>query len=135
MKLFALEDVKPGVTLEGVHPLLFPVRLASYGVHVAVAGRRPLVTGAAADRTGDEDDPKTLHDNGLALDYRARDLDPKTRAALAKALAVALLPLGCDVVGPYDADGHIHVELDPRRLAAVTAFTLVGVLLVKGGAV
>lgn len=123
-----IEDYKEGVTAEGLHPFMYAVRLVVYGVTIAVAGRRPIITGARNDRLGEIDDPTTWHDNGLALDLRGNDLDADTRQRYAAALRAALAPLGCDVVGPYALPrGHVHVELDPRRLAEAVTWGLAAV--------
>lgn len=127
-----LYDLKPGVTLDGVHPYMRAgVLPVVYGVTLAVCGRKPIITGARVDRISEEgDDPATLHDNGLALDLRGNDLTDATRARYASVLRAALWPFGVDVVGPYDLPlGHIHVEIDPDSLMRAVAFGLALVLL------
>jgi hypothetical protein len=136
--LYDLKPVQDGgpASLDGVSWWLRagPVAWIIYAVSMAVLGRPPLVTGAAVDRVdaGEGDDPSTLHDNGLALDLRANDVDAETRERYARALAAALAPfVGVRVIGPYPLPrGHVHVEIHPGTMVKAGFAAAVGAMLV-----
>lgn len=134
----------PG-TLAGVDPLLRwgPLAWIIFAVSVVVLGRRPIVTGAAADRERADgtDDPSTLHDDGLALDLRANDRPLEVRQEYANGLRAGfgMFRDAVRVIGPYDLpDGHVHVVIrDPAKVweqigLAVTAAAVVVLIVARG---
>jgi hypothetical protein len=58
-----------------------------------------------------EDRPTSLHNVGLAVDFRTRDIQAPVVASIVRNLKVILDPLGYDVV--LEAN-HIHVEYQPK---------------------
>lgn len=59
-----------------------------------------------------EDRPGSLHNKGLAVDMRTRDIPVSTLAFIVSDLKELLEPEGYDVV---EEKNHIHVEYDPKN--------------------
>ena len=99
--------LKETVTRQGVQPQIF------YAIGVAEcvyreAGFACIVTSLTDSH---EDRPASLHNKGLAVDFRTRHLTPEAKFKIAGSLKAILDPQGYDVV--MEAN-HIHVEFDPK---------------------
>jgi len=96
---------KSGVDLTGVSWRMF---LASILIEpiFALYGAELVIT-SGVDGTHKQN---SKHYEGLALDYRTRDLGGRVQEVAAKVLTL-LAPLGYDVVIESD---HLHVEYDPK---------------------
>lgn len=99
--------VKDGVKLEGVKWQMFWASIVVEGCF-AKLGLECVITGGSEE--AGRDPKKTLHDDGLALDYRQRTVPVAMRPKLFKAIRQALGP-DYDVVNESD---HFHVEFDPK---------------------
>lgn len=110
--------VKEGAQAHPVHPRIHYVRGVVDAVFLMRAGREAVLTSSLRpNRPGGS----SLHDSGLADDYRTRDLDVKLQREIAEAVAEILGP-DFDVIlegeaafhDRYrDSPPHLHVELDP----------------------
>lgn len=101
--------LKNGVTVQGVKP---PVWFA-IGVAVMVyrhAGFEPLVVTSLTDSHAER--PKSLHNKGLAVDFRTRNVPRDMLKTLYGSIKNVLDPLGYDVV--LEAD-HLHCEYQPKE--------------------
>lgn len=98
--------LKPGASLKGVQWQMFAGAIIAEPIFVR-AGQELVITSG----TDSKHMIGTLHQRGLALDFRTRDL--KTIAvvtAVAGQLRAALSP-AYDVVVEKD---HLHLEFDPK---------------------
>lgn len=77
-------------------------------VYLQETGKGLVVTSAC---DGHSDKPQSLHNMGLAADFRTRQLKPLEVQRVLKKLREWLEPLGFDVVLEKD---HFHVEYDPK---------------------
>lgn len=98
---------KETVTRLGVDPCIF------YAIGVAEmiyreAGYNCIVTSLTDSHSGR---PSSLHNRGLAVDFRTRHLPPEAKQKVAGSLKAVLDPKGYDIVLEID---HIHVEYDPH---------------------
>ena len=98
--------LKAGVDLTGVswHMFLAAVMIEP----IFVAHGEQLVITAGVD--GEHMDG-SLHYQGLALDFRTRDMNEDDVKVVASNCQTLLHPLGYDVVMESD---HIHIEYDPK---------------------
>ncbi|HKU52824.1 MAG TPA: hypothetical protein VJQ25_10185 [Nitrospira sp.] len=100
--------LKYGVNPQGVRPeIWFAIGVAEMCYRNAV---RELVVTSLTDSHADR--PNSLHNKGLAVDFRTRDIKPQELRAIVNALSNVLEPLGYDVV--LEAD-HLHVEFQPKQ--------------------
>lgn len=111
--------LKTGASLDGLSPIL---RLEIPVIDVVskiVIHRQVEITSGTDPAPGRL--PNSLHPKGLALDLSTHDLSDAEAEQYRKALSVALGP-GFQVI--YEKGGtapHIHLELDPKALAAYVA--------------
>jgi hypothetical protein len=99
--------LKAGVTADNVQPQIwFACGVADevYRIH----GRLLVVTSLTDSHA---DRPTSLHNRGLAVDLRIRDLDNTVKRSIMLDLNRSLHPRGYDVVLEKD---HIHIEYDPK---------------------
>jgi len=99
--------LKEGVTRQGVkEPIYYAIGIA----HVLYIreGHQCVVTSLTDSHA---DRPDSLHNQGLAVDLRIRDLPANSKQTIASSLSLILEPMGYDVV--LEAD-HLHIEWDPK---------------------
>lgn len=108
--------LKTGASLKGVKWQMF---IASIGVESVLNkhGYECVITsgtdeghGKGPSKPGKADG--TLHDDGLALDFRSKTIPVPERAAIAREIK-AELGKGYDVVNETKPP-HFHIEWDPR---------------------
>lgn len=100
--------IKDGVTQQGAKPVIY----YAIGVSEMVfrkEGQRMVVTSLTDSH---EDRPKSLHNVGLAVDLRTRDIPTGVVHAIFRQLQSVLDPLGFDVV--FEGN-HFHIEFDPKN--------------------
>lgn len=100
--------LKRGVTTGGTEPQIY------YAIGIAEMVYRylfnkDLVVTSLTDSHADR--PRSLHNQGLAVDLRTRDLTAVQVGTVTLELKRFLEPLGYDVVPEPD---HIHIEFDPK---------------------
>lgn len=99
--------LKTSVTKQGVQPPIW------YAIGVAEMVYRyqglTLVITSLTDSHADR--PASLHNKGLAVDFRIRHIPPELLRTTHGSLSNVLSPLGFDVI--LEAN-HIHVEFDPK---------------------
>jgi hypothetical protein len=96
---------KADVNMEGISWRMFVASLLIEPIFKLYGAE--LVITSGVDGTHKQD---SKHYEGLALDYRTRDLSGR-EVEVAGKVAAALNPLGYDVVLEKD---HLHVEYDPH---------------------
>lgn len=97
---------KAGVDLTGVSWRMF---LASILIEpIFIAHGAQLVITSGVDGTHMQN---SKHYEGLALDYRTRDMNEDDVKSVAVSCMNLLAPMGYDVVLETD---HIHIEYDPK---------------------
>lgn len=106
--------VKPGVSLEGLQPIMLVVAWIYDYLRTALGWGDGTITSGTdqADDVGARRVADTLHARGLAVDLRTVDLSDGQASQLASMLARVLEPYGFQVILERD---HIHVELDGKR--------------------
>lgn len=101
--------LKPGVSIERLamqaHYLMGAVEMA----YRMVCDKDCVATSTTDSH---KDRPKSLHNYGLAVDFRTRDLTQKEQKEIYALLLRKLDPLGFDTVLESD---HFHVEYDPKE--------------------
>lgn len=103
--------LKPGASIEGVKwqlfwaALVFEELLKEYGYYCVITSGTDSM-----NKHGGGDPKKTLHDDGLALDFRNRGLSLAIQQEIADRLRKRLGPQ-YQVVIEKD---HFHVEYDPK---------------------
>ena len=98
---------KEGVTKANTQPPIYYAIGAAEVIYTSFGHR--LVVTALTD--GHEDRPLSLHNKGLAVDLRTRDIPADGLGPVFGSLTNLLNPLGFDVVLEKD---HIHIEYDPK---------------------
>jgi len=98
--------MKAGVDLAGVSWRMFVASIIIEPVFVLNGSDLTITAGVDGTHMA-----KSKHYEGLALDYRTRDLAADKVPTVAAQCLTLLAPLGYDVVLEGD---HLHVEYDPK---------------------
>lgn len=100
--------VKKTAVVDGLRPqILFASGFVS-AAFVAIGHAEAVLTSALDSH---DNRPASLHNKGLAADYRIRHLTYEQALEIVSFLKLKLDPLGFDTVLESD---HIHVEYDPK---------------------
>lgn len=107
---------KSEVTLDGLHLSVGYALGIAEEIILRETGKGMVVTSAVDKDPVRRNPSKTLHDDGLAADVRAKHLNPAERLRVLEKLQNRLEPLGYDVIlhGKGDAI-HFHIEYDPKE--------------------
>lgn len=104
--------LKPGASLKGVKDVMFIAAIAIENVMNALGYECTITSGTdSMDQHGGGDASKTLHDDGLALDFRSRYLTEDAKRLMAQEMQAALGP-AYQVIIEKD---HFHVEYQPTH--------------------
>ncbi len=98
---------KAGVSLDGLREQTWYLLGFVDAATVLLAGREAVVTSARDSHDG----KASLHNEGLAADFRTRDVATDLTRALRHFLKAHLDPHGFDTVLESD---HLHIEYDPK---------------------
>ena len=99
--------LKSGVTQQGVRsPVFF-----ACGVTEMIYRHRGYTCVITSLTDSHADRPKSLHNAGLAVDFRTKNVPRDLWPSLTDEISSVLNPMGFDVV--LEAD-HIHVEYQPK---------------------
>jgi hypothetical protein len=99
-------NVKQGVSLEGLRPVILNILPVLDKISQEVANRDTIITSAVSSRS-----VLSLHPLGYAIDIRTRDLTEKQLFNYVVEIKIKLSTC-YDVVQEPD---HIHIEFDPNK--------------------
>lgn len=103
-------EFKPGVKIEGLKPVMFPLIVYASNIHFRLFNSKKMVVTSVTDGKHMKG---SKHYQGLAFDVRINDKSKDEIHLFYNALAtdINLMRNGCDVVLEKD---HIHIEYDPK---------------------
>jgi hypothetical protein len=100
--------LKPGIIMDGIQPPMLRACAIIDEIYMRIARHEVTLTSLKDTDPGRVED--TLHNSGLAGDFRTRDVTPSERVLILDVMRWALSP----PYEIYDEGDHFHVEHDTR---------------------